>query len=329
MSKISVILPKITDEDKFVVFCNSLFANEIETELLVCNHSNINTDNFTSDKIIFSDEITLNNAINISTGDFIIISDENAIYSNGALSVLASNADNSACACNVSDINGKLFIDNFSLDELSTRTVYCNHLLRKNVIVTNNICILSDSEFGIMNFLSDYYRYDDFKAINETLINIELKNVSFDKKDTEILKPYCEAFSACEKINVILFFIRNAFTFFSDDNEVILKVILYYFKNNDYVNAWVKAKYNVDIVTIIKDNNINLSVDNIYLKEVKMPLLADDIVKEFRMGKQGSATLKKCIVAYADYNIYIQKGNRLTQFIFKLIRKILGGDDNE
>lgn len=334
MYDITVILPRISNQSRFVPFCNSLCNDDIKFQVVVCSDRVDLTDinKKVADNIIFAhnnSSFNLNEALRFANGKYVLISDVEVTYAYNAFNVMIENSTDSACVCNVSTYQGKLFRDNFMFDETATKPVYCNHLLRKEIIDKHNIQFASDTDFGIMSFLADYYRFDKFKTVDAVLANINYDfEMNLSKADIQNISSYAENLSDCGNFYASLFYIRNLFNYlYKDDNDLIilLKVVLFYFKDNYAVCSWINSQFGFDIVKFIssKDNKIPEKIE--YYKEIKLPMLPDDMAKEFTMGKQGSATLKKCIAGYIDYNIYIKKGNKIIQVFYKIIRKIIGG----
>ncbi len=340
---VSVILPAVSSGEKFNRFCSSLFSSNLSIELLVCDNSvqlNVNNDFSEFISIVSSENKTeaLNAALNAVKGKFVIIANENVIFAPNAQEKLIVASAGKSAACNVGIIADgechKAFVENFRSEDAASKPMYFNHLLSADVIKNNQLIFCGSDELSLMLFLADYYRYDEFTAINEVLMYNDEKKAYSIEESIVYLSEYANAFRLTGNTTATVFFLSAALSaLLPSMNEslfAVLKKVINEFSDDKLLFAWVKSAYGIDTQLLCDKNSsfaqFSFSGSGIYYKEVTLPIVPDTVVRNFYSGKYGVDMLKKCIGAWLHYKFYCRKDGFLKKFGCKLSRKLLGGD---
>lgn len=345
---ISIIIPSIMNEEKLGRFCSSLFSSGVNAELFICGKI---SENIISDISQYSDKITvfddkdnyssLIKAFEAASGERIMLSYCNAVFSENSLIKLISESVNSACVCNAAVLSDgqstKLYRTYFSIEELSGKPVFINFILRKSVILYNHILPVSASAFSILNFIADYLRFDDCNLLHEVMIYLDSEpEISLSKEDIACIEDYANAFAVSCNDMASMFFLRNILTTFqsAENKEIykILKTALQPFYSHYAVCAWIRSSFSIDVDYFTKSESdfesFTRSGKDIWYKEVCLPISADDVIMKFYSGKFGADTLKKCIGAWLYFKIYRKKSGFIGKIGCKICKRLLGGDFN-
>lgn len=340
---VSVILPAVSSGEKFNRFCSSLFSANLSIELLVCDNSgqlNVNEEYTGFVAIVSSENKTdaLNAALSAVKGKFVIIADDSVILAPDALKKLIVASAGKSSVCNAGLIADgechKAFIENFQSEDAASKPMYFNHLLSADVIRKNQLLFCGSDELSFMLFLADYYRYDDFTAINEVLMYTDEKKVYGFEESIVYLPEYANAFALTGNATATMFFLSAVLSaILPSMNEqlfVVLKKIINEFSEDKLLLAWVKSAYGIDTQLLCDENSsfaqFSFSGSGIFYKEVTLPMIPDAVVRNFYSGKYGVDMLKKCIGAWLHYKFYCRKDGFLKKLGCKLSRKLLGGD---
>ncbi len=343
---LSVILPAVTDSEKIVRFCSSLFSGNTPAELLICGE----TDSSFFEKIPqeYTQRIVLVNAedkvqsvsraIEISRGNFLMFSDESVIFAPDAIEKMIVASGGNSAVCNAGIIsNGecnKAFSESFSLEDAAGKAVYFNCLLSTDIIKNNALSLCGTSALAIMLFIADYLRYDTCNVLHEVLVYSDSVNeYSFDDTITYV-EEYSKIFSLTQNDKASLFFIKAVFSALLTDINTqtfeALKNTVRAFRNSELILAWIRASFGVDVDMLLDENSyfgdFKVNGMNVYYKEITLPMVPDSVVRNFFSGKYGVDMLKKCIGAWLHYKFYCRKDGKLKTLGCKLSRKLLGGD---
>lgn len=340
---ISVILPAVSSDEKFNRFCSSLFSGNLSTELLICDnsgHLNVNNDFSEFISIVSSENKTeaLNAALNAVKGKFVIIADDSVILAPEALEKLIVASAGKSAVCNVGVIADgechKAFIENFQSEDAASKPIYFNHILSADVIRNNQLFFCGADELSLMLFLADYYRYDEFTAVNEVLMYTDENKVYSFTESIAYIPEYANVFKLTGNTTATVFFLSAVLSaLLPSMNEplfAVLKKVINEFSEDKLLLAWAKSAYGIDTELLCDENSsytdFRFNGSKIYYREVNLPIVPDAVVRNFYSGKYGVDMLKKCIGAWLHYKFYCRKDGFLKKLGCKLSRKLLGGD---
>lgn len=223
----------------------------------------------------------------------------------------------------------KLYRDGFSVHEAFLPAVGVNFVMRSEVINEHKIKLLSASPAGFAAFAAQYAAYDSFEPIHEVLAYgakpIEWNAESFDimaksvltKGGLPALTLLLSAYSGLDKTEK-----EAEFDAFSAAAKP-------FFENEAY-SAYALAAFGIDSALLKEGCRAGEFVSagtNAMYKEVTLPILADDVVRDFYGGKLSFGTLRRCIAAWLYFKLY-RMGGAAKKLGCKVCSKLAGGDLN-
>lgn len=223
----------------------------------------------------------------------------------------------------------KLYRDGFSVHEAFSPAVGVNFVMRSEVINEHKIKLLSASPAGFAAFASQYAAYDSFEPIHEVLLYgtkpIDWNAESFDiiaksvsiKGGLSALTLLLSAYSGLDKAEK-----EAEFDAFSTAAKP-------FFENEAY-SAYAIAVFGIDSALLKEGCRAGEFVSagtNTMYKEVTLPILADDVVRDFYGGKLSFGTLRRCIAAWLYFKLY-RMGGAAKKLGCKVCSKLAGGDLN-
>lgn len=223
----------------------------------------------------------------------------------------------------------KLYRDGFSVHEAFSPAVGVNFVMRSEVINEHKIKLLSANSAGFAAFAAQYAAYDSFEPIHEVLLYgakpIDWNAESFDiiaksisikggfSALTLLLSAYC-GLDKAEKEAEFDAFSAAAKPFFE----------------NEAYSAYALAAFGIDSALLKEGCRAGGFVSagtNAMYKEVTLPILADDVVRDFYGGKLSFGTLRRCIAAWLYFKLY-RMGGAAKKLGCKVCSKLAGGDLN-
>ena len=193
----------------------------------------------------------------------------------------------------------KLYRDGFSAHEAFSPAVGVNFIMRSEVINEHGIKLSSASPAGFAAFAAQYAAYDSFEPIHEVLLYgtkpIDWNAESFDimaksvstKGGLSALTLLLSAYCGLDKIGK-----EAEFDAFSTAAKP-------FFENEAY-SAYALAAFGIDFALLKEGCRAGEFVSagtNAMYKEVTLPILADDVVRDFYGGKHILSTQRRCIAA--------------------------------
>lgn len=223
----------------------------------------------------------------------------------------------------------KLYRDGFSAHEAFSPAVGVNFVMRSEVISEHRIKLSSASPAGFAAFAAQYAAYENFEPIHEVLaygakpidwnaesFDIMAKSVSI-KGGLSALTLLLSAYSGLDKAEK-----EAEFDAFSAAAKP-------FFENEAY-SAYALAAFGIDSAMLKEGCRAGEFVSagtNAMYKEVTLPILADDIVRDFYGGKLSFGTLRRCIAAWLYFKLY-RMGGAAKKLGCKVCSKLAGGDLN-
>lgn len=250
-------------------------------------------------------------------------------FAPGFVELLEDKAVVSNAAAEEKNAPRKLYRDGFSAHEAFSPAVGVNFVMRSEVISEHRIKLSSASPVGFAAFAAQYAAYDSFEPIHEVLLYgaepIKWKAESFDiiaksvstKGGLSALTLLLSAYCGLDKTEK-----ETEFDAFSTAAKP-------FFENEAY-SAYALAAFGIDSAMLKEGCRAGEFVSagtNAMYKEVTLPILADDVVRDFYGGKLSFGTLRRCIAAWLYFKLY-RMGGAAKKLGCKVCSKLAGGDLN-
>lgn len=343
---VSVILPSVSDSAKLNRFCTTLFSGKLSIELIVCSEADNAVFGDISQEYVNYIRVVnsaikvdaLKNALEASQGKFIIISDENVIFAPNSIEKMIVASSGKMSVCNAAIVSGeesrKLFADKFTITEASQNPVAYNFLLSGESVRKNKIYPCGTDNLSLMLFIADCLRYEQCFVINEVLMYSDSsQEVSFSEA-VGYLSEYAEIFAKTGNDVVSMFFINSIYSLLlnnlNSETYEYLKSVLIPFKDNDLIIQCIRFAFRIDTDMLCDENSdygdFEYNGENVFYKEVTLPFLPDNAIRNFYSGKFGIDVLKKCVGAWLYYKFYRRKDDFIKKVGCKLSCRLLGGD---
>lgn len=271
----------------------------------------------------------INSVLASPDAPLVMFADAGTTFAPGFAELLEDKAVVFNAAAEENNAPRKLYRDGFSVHEAFSPAVGMNFIMRSEVINEHKIKLLSASPAGFAAFASQYAAYDSFEPIHEVLLYgtkpIDWNAESFDiiaksvsiKGGFSALTLLLSAYSGLDKAEK-----EAEFDAFSATAKP-------FFENEAY-NAYALAAFGIDSALLKEGCRAGEFVSagtNAMYKEVTLPILADDVVRDFYGGKLSFGTLRRCIAAWLYFKLY-RMGGAAKKLGCKVCSKLAGGDLN-
>ena len=223
----------------------------------------------------------------------------------------------------------KLYRDGFSVHEAFSPAVGVNFVMRSEVINEHKIKLLSASPAGFAAFAAQYAAYDSFEPIHEVLA-YGAKPIEWNAESFEIIAKSVSTKGGLSALTLLL----SAYcgldkTEKEAEFDAFSAAAKPFFENEAY-NAYALAAFGIDSALLKEGCRAGEFVSagtNAMYKEVTLPILADDVVRDFYGGKLSFGTLRRCIAAWLYFKLY-RMGGAAKKLGCKVCSKLAGGDLN-
>ena len=329
--KLCVICPG--DGDAAVNLAYSLLTREDGVRLVLC------TDNADAGKFPKPAETgrldfahgsleAVNSVLASPDAPLVMFAEPNTTFAPGFVGLLNGAAVFNAAESEI-DAPRKLYRDSFSEHEAFSPAVGVNFVMRSEVISEHKMELLSADAAGFAAFAAEYAAYESFKPLHEVLLYgakpIEYTAQTFGitaesvspagglSALTLLLSAYC-GLDGAEKESAFDMFCAAAKPFFE----------------NTAYEAYALAAFNVDSALLREGCRAGEFVSagtNAMYKEVTLPILADDVVRDFYGGKLSFGTLRRCVAAWLYFKLYRMDG-AAKKLGCKICSRLAGGDLN-
>ena len=259
----------------------------------------------------------------------VMFADAGTTFAPGFVELLEDKAVVFNAAAEEKNAPRKLYRDGFSVHEAFSPAVGVNFVMRSAVISEHEIKLSSASPAGFAAFAAQYAAYDSFEPIHEVLLYgaepIEWKAESFDiiaksvstKGGLSALTLLLSAYCGLDKTG------KEA------EFDAFSTAVKPFFENEAY-SAYALAAFGIDSAMLKEGCRAGEFVSagtNAMYKEVTLPILADDVVRDFYGGKLSFGTLRRCIAAWLYFKLY-RMGGAAKKLGCKVCSKLAGGDLN-
>ncbi len=271
----------------------------------------------------------INSVLTSPDAPLVMFADAGTTFAPGFVELLEDKAVVFNAAAEEKNAPRKLYRDGFSAHEAFSPAVGVNFVMRSEVISEHEIKLLSANPAGFAAFAAQYAAYDSFEPIHEVLLYganpIEWNAENFDiiaksvstKGGLHALTLLLSAYSGLDKAEK-----ESEFDTFSAAAKP-------FFENEAY-SAYALAAFGIDSAMLKEGCRAGEFVSagtNAMYKEVTLPILADDVVRDFYGGKLSFGTLRRCIAAWLYFKLY-RMGGAAKKLGCKVCSKLAGGDLN-
>ena len=272
---------------------------------------------------------SVNSVLASPDAPLVMFADAGTTFAPGFVELLEDKAVVFNAAAEEKNAPRKLYRDGFSAHEVFSPAVGVNFVMRSVVISEHEIKLSSASPAGFAAFAAQYAAYENFEPIHEVLLYgakpIEWNAESFDiiarststKGGLPALTLLLSAYSGLDKAEK-----EAEFDAFSAAAKP-------FFENEAY-SAYALAAFGIDSAMLKEGCRAGEFVSvgtNAMYKEVTLPILADDVVRDFYGGKLSFGTLRRCIAAWLYFKLY-RMGGAAKKLGCKVCSKLAGGDLN-
>lgn len=223
----------------------------------------------------------------------------------------------------------KLYRDGFSVHEAFLPAVGVNFVMRSEVINEHKIKLLSASPAGFAAFAAQYAAYENFETIHEVLL-YGAKPIDWNAESFDIIAKSVSIRGGLPALTLLL----SAYcgldkTGKEAEFDAFSAAAKPFFENEAY-SAYALAAFGIDSALLKEGCRAGEFVSagtNAMYKEVTLPILADDVVRDFYGGKLSFGTLRRCIAAWLYFKLY-RMGGAAKKLGCKVCSKLAGGDLN-
>lgn len=223
----------------------------------------------------------------------------------------------------------KLYRDSFSEHEAFSPAVGVNFVMRSEVISEHKMELLSADAAGFAAFAAEYAAYESFKPLHEVLL-YGAKPIEYTAQTFGITAESVSPASGLSALTLLL----SAYCGLDGAEkerafDMFCAAAKPFFENSAY-EAYALAAFNVDSALLREGCRAGEFVSagtNAMYKEVTLPILADDVVRDFYGGKLSFGTLRRCVAAWLYFKLY-RMGGAAKKLGCKICSKLAGGDLN-
>lgn len=223
----------------------------------------------------------------------------------------------------------KLYRDGFSVHEAFSPAVGVNFVMRSEVINEHKIKLLSASPAGFAAFAAQYAAYENFEPIHEVLA-YGAKPIEWNAESFDIMAKSVSTKGGLSSLALLL----SAYCWLDKTGkeaefDAFSTAAKPFFENEAY-SAYALAAFGIDSALLKEGCRAGEFVSagtNAMYKEVTLPILADDVVRDFYGGKLSFGTLRRCIAAWLYFKLY-RMGGAAKKLGCKVCSKLAGGDLN-
>ena len=223
----------------------------------------------------------------------------------------------------------KLYRDGFSVHEAFSPAVGVNFVMRSEVINEHKIKLSSASPAGFAAFAAQYAAYEIFEPIHEVLV-YGAKPIEWNAERFDIIAKSVSIKGGLSALTLLL----SAYCGLDKaekeaEFDVFSTAVKPFFENEAY-SAYALAAFGIDSAMLKEGFRAGEFVSagtNAMYKEVTLPILADDVVRDFYGGKLSFGTLRRCIAAWLYFKLY-RMGGAAKKLGCKVCSKLAGGDLN-
>lgn len=272
---------------------------------------------------------SVNSVLASPDAPLVMFADAGTTFAPGFVELLEDKAVVFNAAAEEKNSPRKLYRDGFSVHEAFSPAVGVNFVMRSEVINEHKIKLLSASPAGFAAFAAQYAAYDSFEPIHEVLL-YGTKPIDWNAERFDIIAKSVSIKSGLSALTLLL----SAYcglnkTGKEAEFDAFSTAAKPFFENEAY-SAYALAAFGIDSAMLKEGFRAGEFVSagtNAMYKEVTLPILADDVVRDFYGGKLSFGTLRRCIAAWLYFKLY-RMGGAAKKLGCKVCSKLAGGDLN-
>lgn len=272
---------------------------------------------------------SVNSVLASPDAPLVMFADAGTTFAPGFVELLEDKAVVFNAAAEEKNAPRKLYRDGFSAHEAFSPAVDVNFVMRSAVISEHEIKLLSASPAGFAAFAAQYAAYDSFEPIHEVLL-YGTKPIDWNVESFDIIAKSVSTKGGLSALTLLL----SAYcgldkTGKEAEFDAFSTAVKPFFENEAY-SAYALAAFGIDSAMLKEGCRAGEFVSagtNAMYKEVTLPILADDVVRDFYGGKLSFGTLRRCIAAWLYFKLY-RMGGAAKKLGCKVCSKLAGGDLN-
>lgn len=207
------------------------------------------------------------------------------------------------------DAPRKLYRDSFSEHEAFSPAVGVNFVMRSEVISEHKMELLSADAAGFAAFAAEYAAYESFKPLHEVLL-YGAKPIEYT---AQTLRHYGKSVSPAGRLSALTLLLsaycgldgaekERAFDMFCAAAKPFLKIPRMRRMHSRLSMSIPRCSEGCRAGEFVSAGT------NAMYKEVTLPILADDVVRDFYGGKLSFGTLRRCVAAWLYFKLYRMGG---------------------
>mgnify|MGYP006947934101 FL=1 len=223
----------------------------------------------------------------------------------------------------------KLYRDGFSAHEAFSPAVGVNFVMRSEVVSEHGIKLSSASPADFAAFAAQYAAYDSFEPIHEVLV-YGAKPIDWNAESFDIIARSASTKGGLPALTLLLSAYSGLDKAEKEAEFDAFSAAAKPFFENEAYSAYALAAFGIDSALLKEGCRAGEFVSagtNAMYKEVTLPILADDVVRDFYGGKLSFGTLRRCIAAWLYFKLY-RMGGAAKKLGCKVCSKLAGGDLN-
>ena len=272
---------------------------------------------------------SVNSVLASPDAPLVMFADAGTTFAPGFVELLEDKAVVFNAAAEEKNSPRKLYRDGFSVHEAFSPAVGVNFIMRSAIISEHGIKLLSASPAGFAAFAAQYAAYDSFEPIHEVLA-YGAKPIEWNAERFDIIAKSVSIKGGLSALTLLL----SAYCGLDKaekeaEFDVFSTAVKPFFENEAY-SAYALAAFGIDSALLkegCRAGEIVSAGTNAMYKEVTLPILADDVVRDFYGGKLSFGTLRRCIAAWLYFKLY-RMGGAAKKLGCKVCSKLAGGDLN-
>lgn len=272
---------------------------------------------------------SVNSVLASPDAPLVMFADAGTTFAPGFVELLEDKAVVFNAAAEEKNAPRKLYRDEFSVHEAFSPAVGVNFIMRSAVISEHGIKLLSANSAGFAAFAAQYAAYENFEPIHEVLA-YGAKPIEWNAESFDIIAKSVSTKGGLSALTLLL----SAYcgldkTGKEAEFDAFSTAVKPFFENEAY-SAYALAAFGIDSAMLKEGCRAGEFVSagtNAMYKEVTLPILADDVVRDFYGGKLSFGTLRRCIAAWLYFKLY-RMGGAAKKLGCKVCSKLAGGDLN-
>ena len=201
--------------------------------------------------------------------------------------------------------------------------------MRSAVISEHGIKLLSANSAGFAAFAAQYAAYENFETIHEVLA-YGAKPIDWNAESFDIIARSASTKGGLPALTLLLSAYSGLDKAEKEAEFDAFSAAAKPFFENEAYSAYALAAFGIDSALLKEGCRAGEFVSagtNAMYKEVTLPILADDVVRDFYGGKLSFGTLRRCIAAWLYFKLY-RMGGAAKKLGCKVCSKLAGGDLN-